>query len=125
MTSYTERRERDDARNALSERLKALAICEYESEDIEVDDAPELSEGADGIWVQAWVFLSNSRLAKEGIENAEAQYDESATCDGCNATWDVDDLPAVTDLAQRVAPGEPMPAGECPACGAVCHIDED
>lgn len=27
----------------------------------------------------------------------------------------------VTDLEQRVAPGEPVPVGECPACGAVVH----
>ena len=27
----------------------------------------------------------------------------------------------IKDLAQRVAPGEPMPAGECPACGALCQ----
>ena len=27
----------------------------------------------------------------------------------------------IPDLYQRVGPGEPMPSGECPACGAVCH----
>ena len=27
----------------------------------------------------------------------------------------------IPDIEQRVGPGEPMPSGECPACGAVCH----
>lgn len=27
----------------------------------------------------------------------------------------------IPDLEQRVGPGEAMPSGECPACGAVCH----
>ena len=27
----------------------------------------------------------------------------------------------IPDLAQRALPGEPMPSGECPACGAVCQ----
>lgn len=27
----------------------------------------------------------------------------------------------IPDLFQRVFPGEPMPAGECPTCGGLCH----
>ena len=33
-------------------------------------------------------------------------------------------LEQVPDLLQRVAPGEPMPYGECPECGALCHETE-
>ena len=31
----------------------------------------------------------------------------------------------IPDLEQRVMPGEPMPAGECPECGALCHEQEN
>jgi predicted RNA-binding Zn-ribbon protein involved in translation (DUF1610 family) len=27
-------------------------------------------------------------------------------------------------IFERVAPGEPFPAGECPECGALCHERE-
>jgi len=40
-----------------------------------------------------------------------------------NCDWqgfDTDCYP-VKDVLERVAPGEIMPAGECPECGAVCH----
>ena len=43
-------------------------------------------------------------------------------CDNCDAGYrKVDELKPIRDLEQRVAPGEPMPAGECPVCGAVVH----
>jgi len=45
-------------------------------------------------------------------------------CQNCQATHDEELLNEVKDIHERVAPGEPMPAGECPDCGAVCHEDE-
>jgi len=43
-------------------------------------------------------------------------------CDNCGHDWSNDQLKPIRDLHQRVAPGEAMPAGECPECGAVCHV---
>jgi hypothetical protein len=41
-------------------------------------------------------------------------------CDDCSKTVaSIDELLPVTRLHERVAP---MPAGECPACGALCHV---
>lgn len=44
-------------------------------------------------------------------------------CQNCGTFFDEGQLNPVTDLSQRVAPGEPMPSGECPEadCRAVCH----
>lgn len=43
-------------------------------------------------------------------------------CDNSDAGYrSISELKPVTDLEQRVAPGEPVPVGECPACGAVVH----
>lgn len=42
-------------------------------------------------------------------------------CQNCERLWSEESLKPIADVAERVAPGEPMPAGECPACGAVCH----
>lgn len=30
-------------------------------------------------------------------------------------------LEAIPDLTQRISPGEAVPSGECPECGALCH----
>lgn len=42
-------------------------------------------------------------------------------CQNCESRWAEEELNEVKDLAERVAPGELVPAGECPECGAVCH----
>lgn len=42
-------------------------------------------------------------------------------CDDCGRHHLEDDLLEVRDVFERVAPGEPMPAGECPYCRALCH----
>ena len=34
------------------------------------------------------------------------------------------EFPDIPDLLERIAPGEPVPAGECPDCGALVHADE-
>jgi len=44
-------------------------------------------------------------------------------CQNCDKTWnddEVEDFPE-QHIHERVAPGEPMPSGECPDCGAACH----
>jgi hypothetical protein len=50
-----------------------------------------------------------------------------AKCQDCCRVWDLDELRPIQDLGQRVAPGEPMPSGECadPECGALCQPYED
>jgi len=46
----------------------------------------------------------------------------SEQCQNCDRLFKEDELiNPIPDLEQRVAPGEIMPSGECPACGAVCH----
>lgn len=42
-------------------------------------------------------------------------------CQNCLSRWGQADLNEVRHLSMRVAPGERMPSGECPECGAVCH----
>lgn len=43
-------------------------------------------------------------------------------CQNCNAVWNYSELkPEIPHYHERVAPDEPAPAGECQACGALCH----
>ncbi len=46
-------------------------------------------------------------------------------CQNCGKGWREKDLiNPIPDLHERVDPGEPMPNGECPGCGAVCHEEK-
>lgn len=42
-------------------------------------------------------------------------------CDNCGETHDLDAMNPIKRVFERVAPGEPVPAGECPSCGCLCH----
>jgi len=51
-----------------------------------------------------------------------------ARCQNCGKLWGEDKivpLDEVRDLLQRIAPGERVPEGECPECGALCHKEEN
>jgi hypothetical protein len=47
--------------------------------------------------------------------------DQGHKCQNCGKLWEQDDLKEIEHLGQRVSPGEPMPSGECPDCGALCQ----
>ena len=34
-------------------------------------------------------------------------------------------FPNIPDLLERISPGEPVPIGECPDCGALVHAEQD
>jgi hypothetical protein len=59
------------------------------------------------------------RLAAEAAA-AHASADLSR-CENCEKIWPDSELSAIEHVHERVATGEPMPSGQCPDCGAVCH----
>jgi hypothetical protein len=42
-------------------------------------------------------------------------------CSDCGTEFAQNQLDEIKDFHQRVAPGEGVPTGECPSCGALCH----
>lgn len=51
----------------------------------------------------------------------------SMICDNCGKTFAEESelahvFPDIPDLLERIAPGETVPIGECPDCGALVHI---
>lgn len=54
----------------------------------------------------------------------DLQERELYLCPNCESEWELDDLKEIQDIFERVSPGEIMPAGECPECGALCHQKE-
>lgn len=47
---------------------------------------------------------------------------QKAVCQNCTWTGETNKTTSVADLEMRVAPGEIVPVGACPKCGAVCHL---
>lgn len=47
-----------------------------------------------------------------------------AKCYNCRTITDEESLNEPSDLWERVEPGEEMPAGECPKCGALAYLVE-
>lgn len=48
-----------------------------------------------------------------------------SACQNCDWRGPTVDTREIKDLHQRVDPGEPMPSGECPECGALCQPTDD
>ncbi|GGG86674.1 hypothetical protein [Edaphobacter dinghuensis] len=42
-------------------------------------------------------------------------------CSNCGMTWSKHQLKDIQNYNDRVSPGEIVPSGECPECGALCH----
>jgi hypothetical protein len=46
-------------------------------------------------------------------------------CQNCGKLVDDEELKPIRRIFERVLPGEPMPSGECPECGALCQEVDD
>ncbi len=55
----------------------------------------------------------------------EADPPMVAACQNCSWRGGIEHLQPIRDYSERVADGEPEPAGECPECGALAHVVED
>ena len=68
--------------------------------------------------------LESIRIAAESCLSRQQTKTNTARCQNCDWSGPVALLKPVQDLLKRVRPGEPMPAGECPACKALVHLTE-
>lgn len=54
----------------------------------------------------------------------QLQPDKAVACQDCEWTGKAQELEEITDIQERIFPGEIVPAGQCPECGACAHLDE-
>ena len=52
----------------------------------------------------------------------EHETKDLARCDDCGKLWATAELARIDDFWDRVNAGEIMPSGQCPSCGALCHL---
>lgn len=73
-------------------------------------------------WARALVAAETGEpeAGETPLEHEEA----TATCQSCDWHGPADDCPPLRRLTERVPPGDIMPAGECPECGASAMLDE-
>lgn len=45
-------------------------------------------------------------------------------CGNCGWQGPASECDDISDYGERVYPGEPAPAGQCPDCQALCHLQE-
>ena len=94
------------------------------------DRREELAAVDDGSWPRNindrfhWVTTDIKKIRRcllYDIEYLEARETITA-CQDCAWTGPAGELTHIRDIPQRVGAGEPMPAGECPLCGALAHL---
>ena len=80
-----------------------------------------ISQAVSCLRENGWIYEAKELLWL--YEAVTGTSDGNSKCQNCGAVWPDEFLLPVEDLSERVAPGEPMPSGECPDpdCGAVCH----
>lgn len=59
------------------------------------------------------------------VRCAKRRWLLAAQCANCDWTGKLKELDAVSDIEQRLCPGEEVPAGQCPECGALAYIVRD
>jgi hypothetical protein len=69
-----------------------------------------------------WWEAEGGEIEDQEEEDAPLSSGEGLTkCQDCGTIRPECDLNEIQDFEQRVTPGEPLPLGECPDCGALCH----
>jgi hypothetical protein len=82
--------------------------------------------GSGEVWLGRWADGSpipgSAELDDEDPDVLDVEGEGVAECADCGGRCGESDLQRIRHLTERVLPGEPMPAGECPDCGALCHL---
>ena len=78
------------------------------------------------IAADAMLHLELVQMAWKVLENDPLDaYFPVCECQDCGHRFPENRLKGIKDIHERAAPGEPMPSGECPECGAVCHVVQE
>jgi hypothetical protein len=57
-----------------------------------------------------------------GGSESNGSHGKRAECGNCGGFWKLDELRGYRDFWSRVEPGNEIPAGDCPECGAFAYL---
>jgi len=88
------------------------------------DIQAELEEALRAILENAELQLEpkSSATPERDADRERSEQEPMTACDNCGHQWRQSDLEEPKDIWQRLDPGAEVPAGECPACGALCYL---
>lgn len=76
-------------------------------------------------FARPYVMAADASLVENLSLDAPAVFDTTvplAECDNCAEVHPQGKLAIIRDYETRVSADEVAPAGECPTCGALCHL---
>jgi hypothetical protein len=62
------------------------------------------------------------RAAANGGSEVSKSFEKNAKCGDCGGIWRLYELRGYRDFWSRVEPGNEIPAGDCPECGAFAYL---
>lgn len=97
--------------------------------DLGIEVRPDQDQPGKFLWVHD---QGGSELSFDTAELAQANASAYAkdvftlsVCQNCEKMHSEENLAAIKDFEMRVSAGEKVPSGECPDCGALCHLYEE
>lgn len=97
-------------------------VCESK----EIENVTSLTPEGAGILSQGWQCDACGASWTEGYTltgYTDLALPGTARCQGCQRVWFWKETKAVKHIWERVQPGDTMPVGECPDCGALCMVE--
>ena len=106
-------------RGALTDLVVVQVDCSTENEHSMMLECPKCKNS---VSVEAELAGGYAIVTADSINNPPRKQSKVwHACGMCGLKCKEGALREIRDLFQRVAPGEPMPSGQCPHCGSLCH----
>ena len=106
-------------------KLQLIITVDYGTSSITKEDATANLKSIGDIAAGEGLFTGDG---PGEVETWESEVRELASarvrCQNCAWEGNEETCEEIKHVFERVAPGEPMPVGECPKCGALCHYVE-
>jgi len=95
--------------------IELIQSLEADESSIDLDNGHSGSVVIIGsVELELWKAVTGEDLSDAVVYNCQ-------NCSWAGAEEKMKNVGNIPDIFERVKPGEPMPAGECPECGALCH----
>lgn len=103
-----------------------VAVVDYDIDGVAPADLREVAyeDGSNGFALVSTQFAEcEPTLTASACKAGGPETMTTYACQNCDWKGPKEALRSISDVFERVGPGEEMPAGECPDCGALAHAE--